>query len=170
MLDFSKITTFIFDVDGVLTDGMVHPFADGEFARVFNIKDGYGIEKALKAGYHVCIISGGFEKGVQKRLEFLHIPHIYLGIKNKVEVFEKYLFENNILPHQVLYMGDDLPDMEVMQLSGIATCPADAAIDILASADYISPNSGGKGAVRDVIEQTMKAQDTWFQSPISATS
>jgi len=170
MIDFSKITTFIFDVDGVLTDGMVHAFADGEFARVFNIKDGYAIEKALKAGYHVCIISGGFEKGVQKRLEFLHIPHIYLGIKNKVEVFEKYLFENNILPHQVLYMGDDLPDMEVMQLSGIATCPADAALDILAIAHYISPKAGGKGAVRDVIEQTMKSQDTWFQSPVSATS
>ena len=170
MIDFSKITTFILDADGVLTDGMVHAFNDGEFARAFNIKDGYAIEKALKAGYHVCIISGGFEKGVQKRLEFLHIPHIYLGIKNKVEIFEKYLFENNILPHQVLYMGDDLPDLEVMQLSGIATCPADAAIDILAIAHYVSPKTGGKGAVRDVIEQTMKTQDTWFQSPVSATS
>lgn len=169
-MDFSKITTFILDVDGVLTDGMVHAFADGEFARVFNIKDGYAIEKALKAGYHVCIISGGFETGVHKRLEFLHIPHIYLGIKNKVEVFEKYLLENNILPHQVLYMGDDLPDWEVMQLCGIATCPADASIDILAISDYISSKDGGKGAVRDVIERTMKSQDRWFQSAVSATS
>lgn len=169
-MDFSKITTFILDVDGVLTDGMVHAFADGEFARVFNIKDGYALEKALKAGYHVCIISGGFEKGVQKRLEFLSIPDIFLGIKNKIPVLEAYLKEKNIAPNQVLYMGDDMPDYDVMKMCGIAACPADASLDILAIANYISPKNGGKGAVRDVIEQTMKQQDTWYKFTVSATS
>lgn len=170
MTDFSKITTFILDVDGVLTDGMVHAFTDGEFARVFNIKDGYAIEKAIKAGYHVCIISGGFEKGVKNRLEFLSITDIYLGVKNKIPVLEAYLQEKNIEPHQVLYMGDDMPDYEVMQMCGIAACPADAAEDILTIADYISLKNGGKGAVRDVIEHTMKAQDTWDKYTLSATS
>lgn len=169
-MDFSKITTFIFDVDGVLTDGMVHPFADGEFARVFNIKDGYAIEKALKAGYHVGIISGGFEKGVKNRLEFLSIPDIYLGIKEKLPIYNQYLKEKNIDASQVLYMGDDMPDFEVMKLSGIGACPADAAIDILSIADYISPKCGGQGAVRDVIEQTMKAQNTWNKFTINATA
>jgi 3-deoxy-D-manno-octulosonate 8-phosphate phosphatase (KDO 8-P phosphatase) len=169
-MDFSKITTFILDVDGVLTDGMVHAFADGEFARVFNIKDGYAIEKAQKAGYTVCIISGGFEKGVKARLDFLAIPHIFLGIKDKVSVFNQFIIANNITPEQVLYMGDDMPDYEVMQLVGIAACPADAASDIINISHYISPYIGGKGAVRDVIEQTMKAQDKWYKTILNVTA
>jgi 3-deoxy-D-manno-octulosonate 8-phosphate phosphatase (KDO 8-P phosphatase) len=167
---FLDINTFILDVDGVLTDGMVHPFADGEFARVFNIKDGYAIEKALLSGYHICIISGGFEKGVQKRLEFLKIPHIYLGIKDKLPVMQQFMEVHQIKPHQVLYMGDDMPDFEVMKHVGIAACPADASADIIDISNYISSKQGGKGAVREVIEKTMKLQGTWQKVHLSHTS
>ncbi|MCU0442968.1 MAG: HAD-IIIA family hydrolase [Bacteroidia bacterium] len=155
------IRCFIFDVDGVLTDGKVLALASGEQARSFLVKDGYGIERALLAGYTVAIISGGHQEGVAKRLSFLHIKHIHLGVKNKVEVFTNLCTELNIAPHQVLYMGDDWPDAEVMQLAGLPCCPADATQEIKEIADYVSSYKGGEGCVRDVIEKVMKVQGTW---------
>jgi 3-deoxy-D-manno-octulosonate 8-phosphate phosphatase (KDO 8-P phosphatase) len=159
--DFSKINTFIFDVDGVLTDGTVFPFTDGEQSRSFNIKDGYALEKALQNGYHVIVISGGKEEGVMKRLQFLGIKDIFLGVKDKLEIFNTYKKNKHIESSSILYMGDDIPDYKMLQLSGLPACPNDAVEDIKNICKYISPYNGGKGAVRDVIEKTMRAQGKW---------
>lgn len=164
MLDFSKITTLIFDVDGVLSDGTVIAYADGEQPRSFLVKDGYAVEKAVQKGFHVAIISGGFQEGVRKRLEFLGVKHIFLGVKDKIAVYNNFLAENNIESSQVLYMGDDLPDYDVMKLVGIASCPADATQEIIDISHYVSPKDGGKGAVRDVIEKVMRSQNKWVIS------
>lgn len=158
---WGKINTFILDVDGVLADGTVLALASGEQVRTFFVRDGFAIEKALSAGYHVCIITGGFQDGVRKRLEFLGIKHIFMNVQNKIEVYNQFLRDNNLNAENVLYMGDDLPDYEVMALSGLATCPNDAADDIKAISDYISEKDGGKGAVRDVIEKTLKLHNKW---------
>lgn len=161
MTSFSKITTFIFDVDGVLTDGGVQSYISGEHSRKFYIKDGYAIEKALQNGYNIIIISGGFEEGVRKRLMFLGIKDIFLGVKDKIAVFNDYLKDKNIDKDTILYMGDDIPDYKMLKLVGLPTCPADAATDIKPICKYISPFDGGRGAVRDVIEKVMKAQGKW---------
>ncbi|WP_347157272.1 KdsC family phosphatase [Pontibacter chitinilyticus] len=159
--DLSKINTFIFDVDGVLTDGLLYCFADGEQVRAFNIKDGFAIRHAIRQGYRVAIISGKNEPGVRKRLEQLDIEDIFLGAEDKVDVLEDYLYMQGIHPATVAYMGDDMPDLEVMQRCGLRACPADAAADIQEISTFIATKKGGKGAVRELIEQIMKAQDTW---------
>lgn len=161
MIEFSKINTFIFDVDGVLTDGSVVAFASGEQARNFFIKDGYAIEKALQNGFNIIIISGGFEEGVAKRLKFLGIKDVFLGVKDKIQVFNDYKKDRNIDTSAILYMGDDIPDYKMLQLVGLSTCPNDAVGDIKAICKYVSPFDGGRGAVRDVIEKTMRAQGKW---------
>ncbi len=163
MPNFSKITTFIFDVDGVMTDGTVHSFADGEHARTFYIKDGYAIEKALQSGYNIIVISGGFEKGVHNRLTFLGIKDIFLGVKDKLTLFDEYKKEKNLDEDQILYMGDDIPDYKMLKRVGLPTCPNDAANDIREICKYISPFNGGRGAVRDVIEKVMKSQGKWLK-------
>lgn len=163
-MDFSKINTFVLDVDGVLTDGTVIALASGEQARTFLVKDGYAVEKAIQKGYNVVIITGGFQEGVKKRLSFLGVKDIYSGVKDKVKVLNEYLSEKNINLSQVLYMGDDLPDYDVMKIVGIATCPADATQEIKDISQYISTFNGGKGAVRDIIEQVLKSQGTWVIS------
>lgn len=155
------ITTFIFDVDGVLTDGTVTIMTNGDMLRRMNIKDGYALKTAVDAGYNVCIISGGTNIGVQKRLEGLGIKDIYLGAHNKIDQFNEYTKAHNIKAENVLYMGDDIPDYPVMQLAGLPTCPQDAAPEIKNISKYVSHKLGGKGAVRDVIEQVLKVQDKW---------
>lgn len=162
MTDFSRISTFIFDVDGVLTDGSIITFATGEHARNFYIKDGYAIEKALRAGFQIIIITGGFEEGVEKRLRFLGIKDVFMGVKNKVEVFHQFTENKKIDPSRILYMGDDIPDLKMLKLVGIPSCPADAVEDVKKQCAYISPFNGGRGAVRDVIEQVMKVQSKWL--------
>lgn len=162
------ITTFIFDVDGVLTDGNAIVSENGELLRTFNIKDGYALQLAIKKGYHICIISGSSGQATERRFQNLGLSNVYLGVSDKVEVFEQYLSENNISPSQVLYMGDDMPDYYVMQLVGIATCPADAVEEIKQISHYISPKKGGDSAVRDVIEKVLKVQQNWFDLNPSA--
>jgi 3-deoxy-D-manno-octulosonate 8-phosphate phosphatase (KDO 8-P phosphatase) len=157
----NDITTFIFDVDGVLTDSSVHITPTGEMLRIMNIRDGFAMKAAIESGYHVCIISGGSNEGVRIRLQNLGITDIYLGTPNKVETFKEYCGIYQINPEQVLYMGDDIPDYHVMQLVGLPTCPQDASPEIKAISNYISHKNGGKGAVRDVIEQVMKVQGKW---------
>ena len=160
-LDLSQITAFIFDVDGVLTDGTLLAFASGEQVRAFNIKDGYAIRYAISKGYQVAIISGREEEGVRKRLETLDVADIYLGIPDKQVSFNDYLQKYNLQPSQVAYMGDDIPDLKVMQQCGVAACPEDAVPDIIWIADFISSKPGGKGAVRELIEAVMKMQGNW---------
>lgn len=162
------ITTFIFDVDGVLTDGTVIASESGDLLRTFNIKDGYALQLALKKGYHICIISGSGGPATEKRFKNLGLPDVFLKVGDKVQVFQQYLNEKNILPAQVLYMGDDMPDYYVMQLVGIATCPLDAVDEVKQIAHYISPKKGGDSAVRDVIEKVLKVQGNWFDLNPSA--
>ncbi len=156
------ISTFIFDVDGVLTDGSVYIADSGEQMRQFNIKDGYAIQLAVKCGYNVCAISGSRSKIVMHRLNALGVTDVYIGVSNKVENFKIYLEEKRVSPTSVLFMGDDIPDLDVMKLAGLAACPADAAEEIKAISTYISPIVGGKGAVRDVIEKVLKVQGKWM--------
>lgn len=155
------ITTFIFDVDGVLTDGTITITTDGEMLRTMHTKDGFAIKTALQAGFHVCVISGGTNEGVRKRLRGLGMTDIYLGIHNKVDQLDEYLDIYNIKAENVLYMGDDIPDLPVMKLVGLPTCPQDAVQEIKAICKYVSHKLGGKGCVRDVIEQVLKVQGKW---------
>ena len=157
-----NISTFIFDYDGVLTDGTIILQADGEALRTANVKDGYALQLAVKMGYNVAIISGGNSASMNKRFEALKIKDFYLGVENKLEVFNKYLIEKNINAESVLYMGDDIPDYKTMKAVGIACCPSDASPEIKSISQYISDKAGGKGCVRDVIEQTLKMQGKWM--------
>lgn len=166
--DLKNITTFIFDVDGVLTNGTVIASESGELLRSFNIKDGYALQLAAKKGYKICIISGGKGQAMNKRFEGLGVADVFLGVSNKVEIFENYLKQHHIEPNEVLYMGDDMPDYAVMQLVGIATCPLDAIDEIKQISHYISPRNGGDAAVRDVIEKVLKVQLNWFDPNPSA--
>jgi 3-deoxy-D-manno-octulosonate 8-phosphate phosphatase (KDO 8-P phosphatase) len=156
-----QITTFIFDVDGVLTDGTIQVTTQGEMYRTMHTKDGYALKTAIDKGYNICIISGGSNEGVRKRLAGLGIEDIHLGAHDKINVFETYLNKKNLSTKEVLYMGDDLPDLPVMKLVGLAACPQDAVNEIKSIAHYISHKDGGKGAVRDVIEQVLKLNNDW---------
>lgn len=155
------ITTFIFDVDGVLTDGSLTIATNGDLLRTMNVKDGYAMKQALAKGFNICIISGGTNEGVEKRLNTLGIKEVYLGTHQKINQFTAYVSKHNIKPESVLYMGDDIPDVPVMKVVGLATCPVDAVAEVKANSKYISHKHGGKGCVRDVIEQVMKVQDKW---------
>lgn len=157
----NNVSTFIFDVDGVLTDSSVHVTPTGEMLRIMNIRDGFAMKAAVESGYHVCIISGGNNEGVRIRLKNLGITDIHLATPDKVATFKEYTELYNINPEKVLYMGDDIPDYHVMQLVGLPTCPQDACPEIKAISKYISHKKGGKGSVRDVIEQVMKVQGKW---------
>lgn len=157
-----KINTFIFDVDGVLTDGAVILMPDGDYVRTMNIKDGFAMQAAVKAGYRLAVISAGrMSEGVKKRLENLGVQDIYLGVSDKKDAYETILFSYHLQAENIAYMGDDLPDYEVMQRAGLAACPADAAPEIQAIAHYVSPNNGGKGCVRDIIEKVLRLHGKW---------
>ena len=157
-----NISTFIFDVDGVLTDGSVYVTESGEQFRQFNIKDGYALQLAVKCGYNVCAISGSRSKIAIHRLNSLGVEDVYVGAHNKAGNFSTYLEAKHVGPASVLYMGDDITDLSAMNLAGLAVCPADAAEEIKAISQYISPFPGGKGAVRDVIEKVLKVQGKWM--------
>ncbi len=158
----SQITTFIFDVDGVLTDGSVILESSGEMVRTMHTKDGYALQHAVKKGYHIVIISGGSSVMVKKRLEGLGIEHIYLGKDHKLPVLNEHLQKHNISINQVLYMGDDIPDLPCLKVVGVSSCPKDASVEVREVCDYISHINGGKGCVRDVLEQTLRIQTQWM--------
>lgn len=157
-----NISTFVFDYDGVMTDGVIILSEQGEPLRTANVRDGYALQLAVKKGYRVAIISGGRSKTVYKRLQALGITDVFLGVDHKIDVFEKYLKENNISRDKVVYMGDDIPDFHVMQHAAVPACPADAAEEIKSISKYISHFKGGKGCVRDIIEQVLKLQQNWM--------
>jgi 3-deoxy-D-manno-octulosonate 8-phosphate phosphatase (KDO 8-P phosphatase) len=158
----TRVKVFIFDVDGVLTDGSVTLMLDGEQPRIMNIKDGYALQLAVKKGYKVAIISGGTSEMVRKRLNKLGIYDVYLGSHTKIDTFNEFIATYDINPDEILYMGDDLPDYEVMQRIGVPTCPSDSAQEIKDISIYVSDKQGGKGCVRDVIEQVMRLHGKWF--------
>ncbi len=156
-----NINTLIFDVDGVLTNGLVTIMPDGELVRNMNIKDGYALKTAVDKGLNVCIISGGRNEGVRTRLANLGIKDIYLGAHNKIKQFQELVEKYNLKPENVLYMGDDIPDFPVMKLVGLPCCPNDAAAEIQQVSKYISDKKGGEGCVRDIIEQILRVQGKW---------
>lgn len=160
--DLKKIKGLVFDVDGVLSADMIPLHPSGEPMRMINIKDGYALQLAVKRGFEVAIITGGNTEAVRKRFAALGIKHLYLGAKIKKEQFTHYLAQTGLDASEVLYMGDDIPDYEVMKQVGLPTCPADAASEIKSISTYISPADGGRGCARDVIQQVMKAQGKWM--------
>ncbi len=164
------IKTFIFDLDGVLTDGSLIVDADGNWLRRMNIRDGYALQLAIKAGYNVVIISGSESVPVAERLNKLGITEVFMKVIDKEKFLKEYLLKNNYKIPEVLYMGDDIPDYSFMQIAGFACCPADAAFEIKKISSYISPLSGGKGCVRDVIEKVLKLNNHWpLDSSVAAT-
>ena len=160
----AQISTFIFDVDGVLTDGSIQISTHGELLRTMDIKDGFAMKHAMEKGLTICVISGGNNEGVRHRLKGLGLTDIYLGCSDKVEQMEEFFDIYDIKPEEVLYMGDDIPDLYPMKKVGLPCCPQDAAAEIKEISRYISHRKGGKGCVRDVIEQVMKVQGKWIDS------
>ncbi len=157
-----KIKAFAFDVDGVLSSDCIPLSEAGEPMRMVNIKDGYALNLAVKLGYPVAIITGGRTEAVRVRFAALGIKDIYIGAHTKTVQFAEFTGKYGLQPAEVLYMGDDIPDYDVMRLAGLATCPADAAPEIKAIAHYVSDRRGGCGCGRDVIEQVLKAQGRWM--------
>ncbi len=155
------INTFVFDIDGVFTDGSIIVNSKGELLRKMNVKDGYALKTALQKNYNVCIITGGNNEGVRIRLENLGVTDIYMSAHHKEEPLNQFLNKYQINPKHVLYMGDDLPDIPPMKLVGLATCPQDAAQEVKEIANYISHKNGGDTCVRDVIEQVLKVRGDW---------
>ena len=161
---FSRIKAFVFDVDGVMTNGQVHVLESGEHYRTFFIRDGYALERARAANYRLCVISGSGHKGVKKRLENLKIQDIYMGLggQDKLATYEKWLAMTGLSEDEVLYMGDDVPDLKILSRPDVlSTCPADAIPELHQVVKYVSPFNGGRGAVRDVIEKVLKLQGKW---------
>lgn len=160
--DLTKIKALVFDVDGVLSTNTVPMDVEGQPLRTLNIKDGYSIQLAAKMGLQLGIITGGKGEQVRKRYESLHVKHIYLASSVKIKDLHDLMEKAGVTSEEVLYMGDDIPDYEVMQEVGLPVCPADAAPEIKAISKYVSPMNGGQGAARDVIEQVLKAQGKWM--------
>lgn len=159
---FTPIKAFLFDVDGVLTNGEVIVMEDGSLVRQMNIRDGYAMQRAVNQGYRIGIITGGSSKGVADRLFNLGILDIYSGVRDKLDSYEVFVEKYELEHESILYMGDDLPDYEVMRRVGLPACPRNAAPEILAISQYISPIEGGKGCVRDVIEKVLKIHEKWM--------
>ncbi len=160
--NLTDITTFIFDIDGVLTDGSVILEPTGEQTRTMNIKDGFALQLAVKRGFKVAIISGGKNEIVRKRFTGLGIHDVYMGASDKWDSFDELKLTYNLKDDEIAYMGDDIPDYEIMSKIALPACPNDAATEIKQISQYISPIAGGKGCVRDLIEKVMRAQDKWF--------
>lgn len=165
MLNFKerlpKIKTFLFDVDGVLTNDSVQIMPDGELVRNMNSKDRYALQLAIKKGYRIAIITGGNSNAVKNTLNMLGIKDVFLSQHNKLNCYEDYILEHDLKEDEIVYMGDDLPDYDVMKRVGIAACPNNSAHEIKEVSIYISNRNGGEACVRDIIEQVMRSQDTW---------
>ena len=158
---FKQIRTFVFDMDGVLTDGTLLIQENGQFLRRMHIRDGFALQLAVKKGYRVAVISGSTSDPAIIRLNHLGIKDVYMGVSNKKEKLADYLQEHNLLSKEILFMGDDIPDYEVMRTVGMPCAPADAVQEIRQIATYVSPFTGGTGCVRDVIEKVLKLNGDW---------
>lgn len=167
---FIPVKIIVLDMDGVLTDGSLWIMPDGEWIRKMNIKDGYALQLAVKMGYRVVVISGSSSAHVAARLHKLGLQEVYQNVPDKLKVLQELMLPQNNNAEEVMFMGDDLPDLNAMKYAGVSCCPADASRDILEMADYISPVNGGEGCVRDVIEKIMRLQGKWApDSDIAST-
>jgi 3-deoxy-D-manno-octulosonate 8-phosphate phosphatase (KDO 8-P phosphatase) len=162
LAEFKRVTTFIFDIDGVLTDSTVLLLDNGLQARRMNIKDGLGLQMAIKNGFRVITISGSYSEPVIQRLKKLGVNEVRMSVLNKREFVLQYIKDNKLDWREILYMADDLPDLELMRMVGLPCCPADAVPEILELSKYISPVNGGSGCARDVIEKVLRVQDKWI--------
>ena len=165
MLNFkqklNKITTLMFDVDGVLTDGKVLVMESGEMVRNMNSKDGYAFNLAVKKGYRIAVITGGNNLAIKNALERNGVTDVFIKQHDKLACYNEYKTQHNLSDEEIVFVGDDLPDHEIMSRTGLAVCPNDAATEIKEICHYISPKNGGEGCVRDIIEQVLRVQGKW---------
>lgn len=169
MIDkLNQIKAFAFDCDGVMTSGTTQIDAGGNALRTFNIKDGFAVQHAIKQGYPVAIISGGNNSGISVRFNTLGVKNtdIYLGQSNKVSAFKAFCNSYNLIEDDVLYMGDDMPDIPLLKRCGLGCCPKDAANDVIENAIWVSSKEGGKGCAREIIEMVMKVQNSWHNEDL----
>ena len=159
--DIARAEALIFDVDGVMTDGGIIPLPDGDFMRKYNAKDGYAIAEAVRVGCKIGIITGGRGRSLRHRLDMLGLTKIYMDCMDKIAALNDFCTEQGVSPGRVVYMGDDIPDLECMRAVGIPVCPADAAAEVIEASRYVSEFAGGQGCVRDIIEQVLRAQGKW---------
>ena len=162
--DIALIEAIVLDVDGVMTDGGIIPTPDGDFIRRYDAKDGYAIASALREGLKICVISGGRGRMLENRLTMLGVSRMYLNCMDKVAAIEEFMRDNNLSSEQVLYMGDDIPDLECMRVVGMPVCPSDACMEVVEASRYVSEFVGGHGAVRDIVEQVMRAKGIWAKN------
>ena len=158
---FKPVRAFVFDMDGVLTDGSLLILPGGEWVRKMDIKDGYALQLAVKSGYHVAVITGSLSKPVEERLNRLGVTDVFQQVSDKVTVLKHWADNKGLKNEEILFMGDDMPDLGALQYAGVGCCPADAAPEIRAVSGYISSKEGGKGSVRDVIEKVLKLHNKW---------
>ncbi len=167
---FKMVSTFVFDMDGVLTDGTILLDKGNNWLRRMNIRDGYALQLAVRFNYRILVISGSNCNPVLKRLNRLGITEVFMNVTDKPGFLKKYMDEKKLSAEEVLFMGDDIPDYFCMKMAGVAACPADAALEIREVASYISNFKGGEGCVRDVIEKVLKLNDKWpLQNNIPST-
>ncbi len=159
--DIARARALIFDVDGVMTDGGLIPLADGDFIRKYNTKDGYALSRALQKGYRICVITYGRGPTLCRYMERAGIRDLYTECADKPAALHDFLSRYGIDPQEVVYMGDDIPDVKCMREVGIPVSPADAAVEVLEVARYVSQFGGGQGAVRDIVEQVLRARGDW---------
>ncbi len=159
--DLTRIKAFAFDVDGVLSQQFVPMFPNGEPMRTANIKDGYALQLAVKLGYHIAIITGGKTEAIANRYQALGIKDVFMGVSDKLPVFHSWIEQHGLSVDEVMYMGDDMPDLPVMRVVGLAVAPADAAEEVKSVSKYISHRNGGQGCVRDVVEQVLRVHNQW---------
>ena len=162
--ELKKIKAIVFDVDGVLSLNTIAMDSEGVPVRTMNIKDGYAIQLAVKLGLKIALMTGGRNEEIRKRYAYLGVQDVFLNCKVKLNTWDTYLKENNLQPEEIIYVGDDIPDYEIMQRAGCPCCPKDACADIKAISTYISDYDGGMGVARDVIEQVLRAQGKWLKS------
>ena len=164
------IKTFVLDMDGVLTDGGLHIQEEGQWIRRMHVRDGYALQLAVKAGFKVVVISGSDSPMVAARLYQLGVEHVYMKVTRKAAFLKEFAVANKVTLGEMLFMGDDIPDFECMQLVGLACCPANAASEIISISRYVSPFNGGYGCVRDVIEKVLKLNNKWIMSTTTTST
>lgn len=162
--DLTKISTVIFDVDGVLSANTIPMDANGNPVRTMNVKDGYAIQLAAKQGIRLAIMTGGKDDSIRYRYNKLGVKDVFMGCAVKIKTYDEYLSKYNLTKDEVMYLGDDIPDYEIMMTAGCTCCPSDACPDIKKISTYVSPFAGGYGFARDVIEQILRAQGLWLSS------
>ncbi|MBR5206674.1 MAG: HAD hydrolase family protein [Alistipes sp.] len=162
--DIARVKAFVFDVDGVMTDGGIIPTPDGDFIRRYYAKDGYAMAYAIREGYKICVISGGRGEMLRRRLEMLGVERMYLNCMDKITAIKEFMADYELAAEEVIYMGDDIPDLECMRLVDIPVCPADACMEVIEASRYVSEYNGGHGAVRDIVEQVLRVQGRWAKN------